>query len=317
MNSTKRAAVYKALAQQVIDGLENNEVPWRKTWNSKGTGKLYNIMSGWKYSGFNKFNLGFAMAINGYTSNGFITFKAASELGANVKKGSRGIKVVFWKEESPEDFADRWIKWDKEGREGSEPYPYSDPFYSTVFNLDAIEFDPERPLPAAVLRNMAKNTPTSEEVESFNAIESAEEIVSHYLAQNPALKFSNKGGDRACYSPSSDAVMMPAPEDFESPDNYYQVTFHELGHSTGHKSRTGRLSEDRSELAPFGSADYSKEELVAELTSLFVSSEARIELTIENSTAYIKNWLTVLKNDPSMVINAAGKAQKAADYILR
>jgi antirestriction protein ArdC len=95
---------------------------------------------------------------------------------------------------------------------------------------------------------------------------------------------------------------------------FYSVLFHELGHSTGHKSRLAR--KDFCE-ASFGSETYSKEELVAEMTAAFLCGVNQIELkTIDNSAAYIKSWLKKLKDDPKMVVLAAAQAQKAADYIL-
>ena len=109
---------------------------------------------------------------------------------------------------------------------------------------------------------------------------------------------------------------MPPAEVFTGDAEYYSTVFHELTHSTGHPSRLGRL--DTNSLAPFGSNDYSQEELVAEMGAAFLCGHCRIEnQTIDNSAAYIQGWLRRLRNDKGLVIFAAAQAQKAADFILR
>ena len=98
-------------------------------------------------------------------------------------------------------------------------------------------------------------------------------------------------------------------------EEYYSTFFHELVHSTGHKRRLGRSGVE--EVAAFGSHEYSKEELVAEIGSAMLCGVAGIEqVTLDNSAAYIQSWLKALKNDERMIVSAAGQAQKAADYIL-
>lgn len=112
---------------------------------------------------------------------------------------------------------------------------------------------------------------------------------------------------------------MPSPDQFRSAEHYYSVLFHELTHSTGHESRLNRKGVSRSEgkLATFGSDPYAKEELVAEMGAAFLCAQAGIvERTVDNSAAYIASWLERLKNEPKLVVRAAGAAQKAADFIL-
>ena len=109
---------------------------------------------------------------------------------------------------------------------------------------------------------------------------------------------------------------MPQPEAFDSAEAYHSTLFHELAHATGHPSRLARFDLN-SPLAAFGSPDYSREELVAELGAAFLCAETGIaNVTLENSAAYIQSWLQVLRNDKRMVVIAAAQAQKAADFIL-
>jgi antirestriction protein ArdC len=108
---------------------------------------------------------------------------------------------------------------------------------------------------------------------------------------------------------------MPKPERFDSSEAYYSTLFHELTHSTGHTDRLGRKG--IMDTVMFGSSDYSREELVAEMGSAFLCGETGIlEPCIDRSSAYIAGWLKALRNDRKLVVTAAAQAQKAADYIL-
>ena len=136
------------------------------------------------------------------------------------------------------------------------------------------------------------------------------------MPRRPAIRH---GLDRAFYSPAADSVGMPSPERFDTPENYYNVLFHELTHSTGHESRLNRkgVSGTDGQWAGFGSQSYSKEEMVAEMGAAFLCGQAGIvERTIDNSAAYLRSWLERLKNDCRLVVQAAAQAQKAADFIL-
>ena len=109
---------------------------------------------------------------------------------------------------------------------------------------------------------------------------------------------------------STDDLMMKV--EFNSEEEYYSTLFHELAHSTGHDSR---LARDIGH-SQFGSATYSKEELVAEMSSAMLCGIAGIEnRTIDNSAAYIQSWLKVLKSDKKLLVSAGGQAQKACDMI--
>ena len=108
---------------------------------------------------------------------------------------------------------------------------------------------------------------------------------------------------------------MPAPNSFKSDEFYYSVLFHELTHSTGHKSRLDR--EGITDLAAFGSHTYSREELIAEMGAAFLCGHCGIEnQTIDNSAAYIASWRQKLGSDPKLIVQAAAQAQKAADFML-
>ncbi len=121
-------------------------------------------------------------------------------------------------------------------------------------------------------------------------------------------------GSAAWYKPSQDLIQVPKLEHFTSPDQYYTTLFHELGHATGHSKRLSRSGV--TDQVHFGSGEYSREELVAELTAAFCAGEVGLDNSfIADSASYIQSWLSVLRNDPKAVMIAAAQAQKAADYI--
>lgn len=146
----------------------------------------------------------------------------------------------------------------------------------------------------------------------FTPIETAARIVEAMPQRSPIRHIDPS----AYYAPARDFVNLPRPETFEMAENYYAVAFHELTHATGHESRLNRAGVAGSQLAAFGSANYSREELIAEMGSAFLCTEAGIESTLDNSSAYLQGWLEVLKADARMIIMVASAAQRAADFIL-
>lgn len=148
----------------------------------------------------------------------------------------------------------------------------------------------------------------------IKSIESADKIIIDYVTREH-IYFQEKTSDKAFYSPSSDKVIVPLKEQYQNVNEYYSTTFHELTHSTGHKTRLDRL--ENGVVAAFGSETYSKEELIAEIGSATILNILGIETpqTFKNSAAYIQNWLQVLKNDNKFIVSAPGKAEKAVDFI--
>jgi antirestriction protein ArdC len=233
------------------------------------------------------------LASLGFTSPWFLTFNQAKALGGAIRRGEHGFPVVFWKFLEASGGPDG-----EEERTGSRDRVPLLRYY-TVFNLDQTEGIPAEKIPA-------------QEARRFDPIEACERIVAG-MPQRPEIRHTTEA--RAYYRPSTDIVTMPLRESFHSATEYFSTLAHELVHSTGAPSRLARKSLE--DWAPFGTADYSREELVAEMGAGFLCAHAGIEsATLENSAAYIRSWLQVLKDDRRAVIVAAGQAQKAADFIL-
>lgn len=277
---------YEMVTERIVGMLESGLIPWRQEWKvsrNNGNGFLpFNATTGKVYRGINTWLL---MGHN-YTTNGWLTYKQAESKGWQVRKGSKGTPIVYWNFPTPEQREDGKAPWMKT---------------YTVFNLDQIDGIPA-PVDAAP-------------VESFNPIESAEVIANNYMASKSHPELAH-GGSSAYFSPSHDRVQMPPQVSFTSPETYYSTLFHEFVHSTGVAARLNR--EDLKGIQRFGDCDYSREELTAEFGAAFLCAESGIttDRLIENSAAYIKHWVDKLKSDKTLCIQAAQRAQKAADYIL-
>lgn len=272
---------WDVVTERVVEMLGRGVVPWRRPWRPELCGGVANLVSGRAYSGVNAMLL----PALGYGSRYFLTFNQCKALGGRVIPGSKAAPVVFWK------FLD--VK-DEKAPKGRKVVPMLR--YFSVFNAEQCEGLPGE----ALKKHDVAAGP-------FEPISACEGIVKGYAA-GPRLEHI---GARACYMPSLDVVRMPAREAFETREAYYRTLFHELTHSTGHKSRLGRKFGDR-----FGTEEYSREELVAEMGAAFLCTEARIDPDLEQSAAYVASWKRFIEEDGRAIVVAAGAAQKAANLIL-
>jgi hypothetical protein len=142
-------------------------------------------------------------------------------------------------------------------------------------------------------------------------------VLNNYL-NGAGVDFYELPIDKAYYAPRVDAIKMPEINQFANSAAYYATAFHECGHSTGHESRLNREGVNNSTYHAFGDEVYSREELIAEMCSAFVCNACGIDsaATVKNSAAYIQSWLRALNNDHKMIVYAASRAEKAAEYIL-
>ena len=140
------------------------------------------------------------------------------------------------------------------------------------------------------------------------------EIIDEIVFKSSARIF--EGGSRACYLPKSDIIRMPYKRDFDDTESYYSTLLHELAHWTGHSSRLNRFF---SWSMNINSEAYAREELVAEIASMFLAVETVIRQTQEhfdNHVAYIDSWISLLKSDPNAIFQATQEAKKAVNFIL-
>ena len=276
--------VYQEITDQIIQQLHNGTVPWKQPWFgscgavSYATGKPYSLLN---------------QMILGGESAEFITWHQIQMLKGRIHKGSKGRKVYFWstfdKAEETED-GERTIK----------KIPYLRTY--TVFRVSDCDGVTQRWQP------QINNT-------TISPIKQAEDLANKYL-QREQIELRHTNPNQAYYSISGDYINLPSINNFKSAEEYAAVLYHECTHSSGHPKRLGRFQvNDHS--APFGSEVYSKEELIAEMGSAFILRRIGIDTTTtqQQNAAYIKSWISALKNDISMVAIAAGRAEKAVRYI--
>ncbi len=289
--------VYQIVTDRILAALDAGTVPWRKPWTvsidalgNRTLNSPRNLVSGKAYRGCNLFLLGTAP----FACPWWLTFKQALGRGGSVRKGERGTPVIFWKRSD----------YTKKGTNGGEDEKRTGLLlrYYTVFNAtqcDGVEY-PQQAAPVVA-------EPVAPAAPSLATIPEAEAII----ARMPNLPTMIDGRGRAYYSPSLDVVGMPERSSFNGAAEWYSTLFHELTHSTAHKSRVGRVLGEG-----FGTDDYAKEELVAEMGAGYLCAlSGIIDATIDNSAAYIAGWRKRIKDDPKIVVHAAGHAQRAAEYI--
>lgn len=276
------------MTQRIITALEGGTIPWQKPWAVLG-GLPRNLVSRRPYRGMNVILLSLGQP---YASPWWLTYKQAQGLGGHVRKGEHGSLVTFWKIQDEREPAE-------EGS-GSEVRERRAPLLRTyqVFNVEQCEGIEAPPVPGF-------------QPKAHERLMACEAIVTA-MPLPPTL---GRDPRQAFYAPALDLVAMPDLSQFETVESYYSTLFHELIHSTGHASRLARASLGTP--APFGSPDYSKEELVAEFGAAFLCAQAGIfPATVESQASYIQGWLAVLKKDKRLLPVAAGQAQRAADFIL-
>ena len=274
--------VYQMVTERIIEQLEKGYIPWKKPWANCLDG-TFNRISRKPYSLLNQMLL--------RHEGEYATFKQWYQIGGRVKKGEKAEIIVFWKLQDVE-----------EKSVGDERTVKKVPIlrYYNVFHISQVE-----------------NVMPLEKTENFDTepIKKAEKVLNNYIEREKITLFVGES-DRAFYRPADDSIALPGITQFESAEEFYSTAFHECGHSTLKACRCDREADN--EKAYFGNEDYSKEELVAEMTSASILHSLGIETpdTFINSAAYIQSWLKVLKNDKRFIVSAAGKAEKAVKYIL-
>lgn len=269
--------VYDAVFASIKEKLEQNIAPWAMPWNKGNSPRAaFNAVTGKRYSGSNAGLLFLSQLSGEHSSPKYATYKQWQQKGHQVKKGEKSTPIVFWSKIEDE-------KTEKD---------FMFVRYYSVFN--------ECQLEGYVM-------PETKQIE-FNPIHAAELIKS--ASPMNMLRITHDQ-QRAFYSPSLDYINMPKPESFVSADAYYSVLFHEMGHATGHESR---LKRDMKNV--FGDHKYSREELVAELTSAFLSAECGLKYSIDAHADYCKSWLKQFNDHPKEMLQAFSQAVKASDYIL-
>lgn len=290
----ERINLYDEVTAKIIAQLEEGRVPWVQPWASSagaGLGGLApglprNALTARKYSGVNILILWGAAIERDFPSQSWLTFKQARDAGGCVRKGEQGTTVVYADRFTPE------AEKEKARTTGEDAKTIAFLKRFTVFNVSQCEgLRPDLAVDPAPL-------PERE------IVVQAEELI---VASGVDFRV---GGHRAFYVPSADFVQVPPQPAFFEQINFYRTCLHELTHATGHASRL-----DRALTNSFGSKDYAREELIAEMGSAFLCASLGIVPTVRHAD-YIGSWLDVLREDSRAIFRAAGAASKAADWLL-
>jgi antirestriction protein ArdC len=245
-----------------------------------------NALTARNYSGVNILILWGAAIEHGYPSQSWLTFKQARDAGGCVGKGEKGTTVVYADRFTPE------AEKEKARATGEDAKSVAFLKRFTVFNVAQCEG--LRPGLAAEPAPLPERqiVPVAEAVIAASGVD------------------FRIGGDKAFYMPSLDIVQVPPQPAFYEQINYYRTCLHELTHATGHPSRLNRDLKNG-----FGSKDYAREELIAEMGSAFLCAALGITPTVRHAD-YIGSWLEVLRKDNRAIFRAAGAASKAAEWLL-
>lgn len=278
---------YAHLTATILSQLETADPEnWSPPWH--GADPLpVNALTGRRYRGLNTLVLWAAAQAQGYTDPRWATYRQWASLGAQVRKAERGTAIVFYKD----------LPADAEvSAAPSEPAPRFVARTSHVFNAAQVDGAPDRTSPIGTRRD---NDPD----------QAAEPVLAAFVAATGASIIH--GRMRACYSPASDTIQMPARSAFPELSGYAGTLAHELVHWSGAAHRLARDLTGR-----FGSRAYAAEELVAEIGAAFVLADLGLARTPHpDHAAYCVAWATLLRDDPKALPAAARLAAQAAGYL--
>jgi len=238
-----------------------------------------NFISKRRYSGMNLFSLFSAMIDDNFTNPGFLTFLQASKKGLKILKGSKGREIIFWKTDKVTDINPKTEAVEERNRMIAKFY--------YVFNIAQTDWSGE---PEIQIHEDAQSL-----------------LDSIILEKNIVTSFHPI---KASYRPSLHDIIMPSNKQFKTPEEYYSTFFHEIMHWSG-KEMNRELNADNKTIA------YAKEELIAEFGSSFLCALCGIENTLDNSAAYIQDWIEYGKVDKNFIPSAITSASKAVEFLTK
>jgi antirestriction protein ArdC len=280
--TTKTFDPEREISERIIAALEAGTPPWRKPWTGQGGGAAFPLRAtGERYRGINVLMLWLEAAEKGYASPFWMTYKQASELGGQVRKGERSTLVV------------KYGVVEKEGEAGEEVRrPYLRAYH--VFNADQIDRLPE---------SFTRKVEAPQDLGTR-----PDEALEAYFARLGAT-IETSADPRAYYHPARDLIHMPPIATFHTTQGYYETLGHEAVHWTGGVARLDRLTRCKDRQA------YAFEELVAEIGQCLLFVTLGLTPSIDQSAAYVEGWLKALAEDKKAIFRAASEAQKAVDLI--
>jgi antirestriction protein ArdC len=284
MSQRTEPDIVSTVASDIIAELERGHRSWVRPWSAAGYGRPLRS-NGEPFHGFNAISLWMAGDAKRYSSRHWLTYKQAEAIGAQIRRGERARKAIFY------------TAYTKTVETTDEPRDEQRKLLKTysVFNGDQIDGLP------------SKFTPPLVSVPTLNDL--PETARSFFAALPGDVRHE---GNEACYSPREDRIYMPPIEAFERQSLYGATLAHEYVHWSGAKTRLARDLSTR-----FGSYAYAIEELVAELGSALLGADLGLPVDhLASHASYIGFWLRELKRDPRSILTIIGQSQRAANYLL-
>jgi antirestriction protein ArdC len=288
------------VTDNIIRMLEQGVAPWQKPWapgaSALALGMPMNPTTDRAYRGGNAVHLLATQLQRGYNDPRWMTYKQASEQGWQVRRGEKGTHIEFW-DRKPSDKSSAENK--EPGERGNETEKDRDtPAFIhrvyTVFNAAQMDGIPAYEAKPHTV---------------FEAVQAGEQI-----RENSGAKIAHDQTDSAFYSRATDSIHLPPKHAFQDAAGYYGTALHELSHWTGHPDRLNRST--LNDAYRFGDPNYAKEELRAELASMFLAAERGIPHNPEQHAAYVDHWIKALKNDKHEIFRAAQDASRATKFLI-
>lgn len=297
MESNKNHA--EKVAKSIINAIKKGTAPWQKPRNSVGY-MPYNPLNNKNYRGINSLYLSVredelksSRDIN-ENDHRWCTYKQAIGIGAQVRRGEKGTVIQYWQFEEKQTVVDERGRpvLDEQGVPQTKTVKLTNPkvFHAVVFHASQIDDMP----------------PLQKRLQPEWNNEIGERILI-----NSGADIQYQSGDKAVYSPQKDQIILPLKEQFKSEEDFYSTALHELAHWTGNENRLNRSIRN-----PFGSQEYAKEELKAEIASMMLSEKLGLpKNNLERHASYIESYVKLLEDDPLEIFRAARDAEKISLYI--
>ena len=292
----------KKVSSEIIDQIKRGVAPWQKPWKPGEQISAENFSTGQKYSGGNSLYLMSRAIRDGRGDNRWGTYNQIREAGGQIRKGEKGTQVLFFTDRNSrvaKDEKGQTMK-NKEGKTIYEEQKRETPICKqyTVFNVEQAEGLELKPREGQVRPE-------------WDAHRDAEKVIA---ASGPTVE--HVAGDRAYYRMSEDKVVLPEPGQFPTRNGYYQTALHECGHATGHPDRMNRETLKEGVANGFGSPEYAREELRAEISAMMTGERVGVGHDPQRGAAYVENWVKVLEKDPHEIHRAARDGQKMTDHLM-
>lgn len=292
--NAERRDFRKEVTDSIIKMLEDGVAPWQKPWDPTLAGAAalpFNPTSNNAYRGGNALQLIASGMQKGYEDPRWMTYKQAAENDWQVRKGEKGTQIEFWDVKPVKDGEENARAGESGDKQAGSRFVHR---VYTVFNASQIEgvpaYEPKRPT-------------------LFDVIEAGDSILA-----NSGAKLLHDQSDRAFYSRASDSIHLPKREAFDGASGYYGTALHELAHWSGHPDRLNRQTLNES--YRFGDQNYAREELRAELASVFLAAERGIPHHPTKHAAYVGSWIKALRDDKNEIFRAAQDASRATEFLL-